>query len=375
MTTIIKKTPMYENHLAHSAKMVDFSGWSMPVFYNKIIEEHEHVRKHVGLFDVSHMGEIFARGKGAHSFLQRALINDLDLLSTGRGQYTALLNEKGGMIDDLLVYKLSEEEFLLCVNASNTEKDFSWLQKLAERSKDLTLENASEDFAQMAIQGPSSEECLEPFASYKTSKKLNSLEYGEIATLEHEDGQIFYIARTGYTGEKGYEVYMPKSLASIFWKKVLMTEELTKVKPIGLGARDTLRLEACYPLYGQEMDETVSPLEIGIGWATRLDKAISFIGHEAILEQKEKGLERRLYAFNMLDSAIARSHMKVFQNGKEIGFVTSGSVLPSLGERGGLALLNIFLLDEQKPIEIDVRGKLKTAKITKKPMYKAKIKN
>lgn len=373
--TSTKKTPMYENHLAHSAKMVDFSGWSMPVFYKKIVEEHEHVRNHVGLFDVSHMGEVFVRGKGAKNFLQRALINDLDLLSPGKGQYTALLNEEGGMIDDLLVYQLEEEVYLLCVNASNTDKDFAWLQKLAEGVEDLSLENASEDFAQMAIQGPRSAECLEPFSSYKSSKKLTDLEYGEIATLQHEDGQSFYVARTGYTGEKGYEVYMPKSLGSLFWKKVLMTEELTGIKPIGLGARDTLRLEACYPLYGQEMDESVSPLEIGIAWATRLNKAIPFVGHKAVSEQKEKGLERRLYAFNMLDSGIARSHMKVFQGGREIGAVTSGSVLPSLGERGGLALLKISLLDKNEPIEIDVRGKLKKAKITKKPMYQAKIKD
>ena len=371
----VQKTPIYDEHLALGAKMVNFSAWSMPVFYEKITSEHLHVREHAGLFDVSHMGEFFVTGSEAKSFLQRALINDLDLLSPGQSQYTALLNEKGGMIDDLLVYQLEEEEFLLCVNASNIEKDFTWLAQLKEAFPEVNLSNASKDFAQLAVQGPKSLESLSFLSAYSAKKKIEELSYGEILEIGDDPSKKLYIARTGYTGEKGFELYIPKEQAVECWRAILATSSKTNIKPVGLGARDTLRLEACYPLYGNEMNDTVSPLEIGIGWATKMKKDIKFIGHEALSQQKEEGLKRRLYAFHMLDSGIARLDMKVFQNGEEIGTVTSGSMLPSLGKKGGLALLESQKLNKDEAIEIDIRGQRKKATLTKKPMYQAKIKS
>lgn len=371
----IKKTPLYEEHRGLGAKMVNFSGWSMPVFYEKVVAEHKHVREYAGLFDVSHMGEIFVKGPRAKEFLQKMLINDLDLIGVGRSQYTALLNTQGGVIDDLIVYQLEDKLYLLCVNASNIEKDFTWLNHQAKGFDNLEIINVSSEYAQLAIQGPKSFECLESFLCYRSSKSIETLNYGEIACLTYDSSQSFYIARTGYTGEKGYELYVPQALGCFFWQKILMTSGTTKVKAIGLGARDTLRLEACYPLYGQEMDESISPLEAGLAWATRMGKTIKFIGYDALLKQKETGLQRRVYAFQMLDSGIARSHMKVYQEEKVVGFVTSGSILPSLEKRGGLALLNVGSFSKDRPIEIDIREQRRRATIVKKPMYQARIKD
>ncbi len=370
-----QNTPLYEAHVSLGAKIVNFNGWNLPVSYEKVIDEHKHVRECSGLFDVSHMGEVLVKGKEAHNFLQRMLINDLDLISPGKGQYTALLNEKGGMIDDLIVYQLELEVFLLCVNAGNVQKDFEWLVTHSKVFKNLTVENVSKKYAQIAIQGPLSFDCLDPFLSLKASKPLLDLNYGEIASVVDEAGHTFYVARTGYTGEKGYEMYIPAEKACSFWQKIMMTAKISRVKPIGLGARDTLRLEACYPLYGQEMDESVSPLEIGLGWATKLKKEPSFLGKKALLKAKECGIKRRLYAFQMIDAGIARSHMKVYQGENLLGVVTSGSVLPSLDKRGGMALLDFSLLDKEKTIEVDVRGQRKKATLVKKPMYQAKTKN
>ena len=372
---LLKRTPVYDEHLALGAKMVEFSGWSMPVFYSKTTEEHLHVRSHVGLFDVSHMGEVIVSGPEAKNFLQKALMNDLDLLIPGKGQYTALLNDKGGMIDDLLVYFLKENHYLLCVNASNREKDFKWLQQLSEGLSGFEILDASDEFAQFAVQGPKSEESLKPFLSYESSQPLGTLAYGDIATLKDSSGREFYLARTGYTGEKGYEIYLPKDMATSVWNSLLSTSPETGIKPIGLGARDTLRLEACYPLYGQEMDDEVSPLEIGLSWAARMNKKIKFVGHESLKSEKTEGIRRRLYAFQMEESGIARSYMKVYQEGKEIGEVTSGSLLPSLGKKGGLALLNVNSFVKEELIEIDIRGHLKKARLVKKPMYQAKTKS
>ena len=226
-------------------------------------------------------------------------MNDLDLLTPGKGQYTALLNEKGGMIDDLLVYFLKKDHYLLCVNASNREKDFKWLKQLAEGLSGFEILDASNEFAQFAVQGPKSEESLKPFLSYESSQPLKDLGYGDIATLKDSLGREFYLARTGYTGEKGYEIYLPKDMAESVWRSLLSTSPETGIKPIGLGARDTLRLEACYPLYGQEMDDQVSPLEIGLSWAVRMNKKIKFVGYESLMSQKAEGVRRRLYAFHM----------------------------------------------------------------------------
>ena len=364
-----KKTALYEEHIALGARMVDFNGWSMPVSYGKVIEEHKHVRTHAGIFDVSHMGEIFIKGTEAKYFLQKMLINDLEAISPGKGQYTALLNEQGGMIDDLIAYQLEENSYFLCVNAGNVAKDYQWLLDHSKAYTNLKLENSSDKLSQIAVQGPESFECLRPFEAFQSSKALADLDYGEIATLVDESGRTLYIARTGYTGEKGYELYLPNESAVAIWQKLLV-----KAKPIGLGARDTLRLEACYPLYGQEMDDEVNPLEIGIGWATKIAKEPSFIGRDVVAQAKELGLKRRLYAFHMTDPGIARNSMNVYQNGQMIGKVTSGSVLPSLDQRGGLSLLEVEKLDKKASIEIDIRGQKKKAKIVKKPMYKANTK-
>jgi aminomethyltransferase len=361
-----QKTALFEQHKLAGAKMVPFGGWKMPVSYAGVLKEHESVRTGCGVFDVSHMGEIFVSGKEAEKFLQLMTINDITRLSQGKGQYTAILNEKGGMIDDLIVYCIGEDRYLICANASNCQKDYEWIKQHAS-DFEVTVENQSDAFNQLAIQGPASTKAL---ISVLPEHKdvISGLDYMGISTIQLS-GQTAYLARTGYTGESGFEVYLPESGAIELWKKLLASD---MVQPIGLGARDTLRLEACYLLYGNDMNETVSPLEAGIGWATKLD--FDFIGRDALLVQKEQGVKRKLVAFKMLDGGIPRHDMAVFSGDENIGTVTSGSVLPTVGGAGGLALLNSDFANIGNKVEIDVRGKRKLAEVVKKPLYIARVK-
>lgn len=366
-----KKTPLYDLHKSAGAKMVDFGGWLMPVSYSSVLAEHKTVRESVGIFDVSHMGEVIVSGKEAKNFLQSLTINDINRLSPGHGQYSAMLTPDGGMIDDVILYQLETERFLICVNASNTDKDFAWIEEQAKHfGKGVQVANESLDWGQIAIQGPNSLAAVQRLLG-QSQEWLNQLDYMQIKPVDVY-GQQGLLARTGYTGEWGYELYLPTAVLAKVWLSLLEMKDPLGLQPIGLGARDTLRLEACYLLYGNDMNGTVSPLEAGIAWATKLDKG-DFIGRNALAQQKSTGLTRLLVAFKMEGSAIPRHGMECYLNSVKIGEVTSGSVLPTVGGAGGLALLDPRKVKVGDTFEVDVRGKRNLARIVKKPLYNAKV--
>ena len=365
----LSRTPIYEVHKQLKARLVPFGGWEMPIQYEGVIAEHEAVRTSCGIFDVSHMGEVFVSGAEASKFLQNMTINDISRLADGQGQYTAMLNEKGGMVDDLIIYRLASDNYLLCVNASNDDKDYQWLASHAD-SFDVKLDHQSNKWGQVAIQGPEATKCLLPILDSSIHDKVSSLEYMEILEADFF-GSKGFVARTGYTGEKGYEIYVPAEVAAKCFAEIL---ERSEAKPVGLGARDTLRLEACYLLYGNDMNDDVSPIEAGIGWATRMDCG-DFIGKEAVALHKEKTTERRkMVAFLLEDKGIGRAGMKLYKGDELVGEITSGSHLPTLAKAGGMALVNKNAVAVGDSVEIDVRGKRKLAKIVKRPLYSAKVK-
>lgn len=367
------KTKLYNEHVKLKAKIVPFGGWMMPVSYSSVLAEHKAVREECGLFDVSHMGEVFITGKDSLDFIQKITINDASKLAIGGGQYTAMCLESGGMIDDLILYRLEEEKYLMCVNASNVEKDYAWIEKQAASFKNLSVENASSSWSQLALQGPKSLSVLKEVLSDEAYETASKLSYTHVAPVVVEGSDVL-LARTGYTGEVGYELYIPNKSIVAVWRALLATKEKTGILPIGLGARDTLRLEACYLLYGNDMNEKVSPLEAGIAWATKID-AKDFIGKEALIAQKESGLQNKIYAFKLEDKGIPRHGMDIYFADEKIGTVTSGSVLPTVGGAGGLAFLKTNKVKLDDAIEIDIRGKRKLARIVKRPLYSAKVKN
>ena len=341
----------------------------MPVQYESVLAEHKWVREECGIFDVSHMGEIEVKGADALAYLQGITVNDVSRLAIGHGQYSALPTEDAGFVDDLIIYRTGETKYFLCVNASNIDKDFAWLQKHKAKHK-VTLTNQSADWSQLAIQGPKSEETLGAILSTEDQKKIAALPYTHITEASFQ-GQKGFVARTGYTGEKGYEVYIPNSVAVSVFQELL---EKTKAKPIGLGARDTLRLEACYLLYGNDMDETVSPIEAGIAWAVRFEKG-DFLGKAKMESQKAGTTEaRKMVAFKLEEDGIARHGMDVYVGDRKVGTVTSGSVLPTIGGSGGMALVAKDAGQIGDQVEIDIRGKRKLARLVKRPLYSAKVK-
>lgn len=364
-------TPLSHCHRQLNAKMAPFAGWNMPLSYSSVLAEHHHVRQKVGLFDVSHMGEVFVSGKDASRFLQGILINDVQKIRPGQGQYTALCNEKGGMIDDLILYCLADDRYLLCVNASNTSKDFNWITRQKTDDSDIVIKNDSENWAQLAIQGPDSLNVLKVVLGEKNFDLVSSLSFTGVVEIEHH-GKESLIARTGYTGEKGFEWYIPADQAESIWNELMESAPQTDIKPIGLGARDTLRLEACYLLYGQDMNDSVTPLEAGIAWATRLE-AGPFVGSEIISEQKKAGVTKRIHAFKMSDQGIPRPGMDIYLGEEKIGQVTSGSVLPTVGGAGGMAMIKTNRVSPGDHILIDIRGKMKKATVEKKPLYTANV--
>lgn len=370
MTTPLRRTPLYPCHEQLGAKTVAFGQWDMPISYSGVIDEHHTVRQKSGIFDVSHMGEIFVKGPDAEQFLQWLTINDLARLSNGSGQYTAILNDEGGMIDDLILYRLTDDSYLLCVNASNAEKDFEWIASKV-KGFDVTVEDQSDDWSQLAIQGPTSQDAVSAVLDEAEREALGQLKYMQIMPLTIGDEKAF-LARTGYTGEHGYEIYIDNASATHVWNTILATANDTGIKPVGLGARDTLRLEACYLLYGNDMNESVSPLEAGISWATRLQKG-DFIGRDVLVAQKEQGVPRKNVAFKLLDKGIAREGMEIYKGDELVGKITSGSKLPTLDIAGGMALVDaaVKVGDE---VMVEVRGKKKRAEIMKKPLYSANVK-
>ncbi|MEW6624680.1 MAG: glycine cleavage system aminomethyltransferase GcvT [Bacillota bacterium] len=357
----LKMTPLNHVHKELGAKMVDFGGWEMPVQYQGIIEEHMAVREKAGLFDVSHMGEIWVKGPDALALVQKLITNDASKLQNGQIQYAVFCYENGGTVDDLLVYKITDSEYLLVVNAGNKDKDYQWIMQHKEGNVEVV--DKSDETAQIAIQGPSALKILQAL----TEVDLDSIKYYYWAKGQ-VSGVDCLISRTGYTGEDGFEIYFEPRHAEDLWKKILEVGGL-EVVPVGLGARDTLRFEAGMPLYGHELSETITPLEAKLGRFVALQKDY-FIGIKALRRQKEEGVVRKLAGFEMLDRGIARADYPVYVGDVEVGFVTTGTPAPYLNKNLGNALLKVEYANIGQELFIDVRGKMKKAEVIATPFYK-----
>lgn len=365
----LKRTTLAERHEKLGARMVDYAGWYMPVQYQGIIEEHRTVRTEAGLFDLGHMGQVDVTGPDALEFLQYVTSNDVSLLNPGEAQYTMLLYPSGGVVDDILVYRYpSGEGYFLVINAANTPKDLAWLAEQREKRSDLdvTVTNRSNDMGMLAIQGPKAEAILQPLVE----GDLGSIASFYMAEMK-VDGVPCLVSRTGYTGEDGFEIYCPVDKAGQLWDRLMEVGAPQGLRPIGLGARDTLRLEARMPLYGNELSEDITPLEAGLAYAVKLNKG-DFIGRDALVKQKEEGLKRRAVAFKMVERGGApRTGYEVQVDGKKVGFVTSGTRSPMLGENIGLALVDREVAGIGKPLDIIIRGKAVRAEQIRPPFYKS----
>jgi aminomethyltransferase len=363
------KTPLFDRHVAAGAKIIPFAGWEMPVQYSGIIAEHNAVRQQAGLFDLGHMGQVDITGPGALDYLQYVTTNDVSQLQPGEAHYSMLPNPTGGAIDDILVYRKPEGQdgYMVVVNASNRYRDVTWMheQRAALNDVAVTVEDISDRTGMIAIQGPNAVEITQSI----TDDDLSALEYywWRPATVA---GVPLMIARTGYTGEDGFELYPPIDRVGEVWDALVEAGQDKGLQLIGLGARDTLRLEARMPLYGQELTDTVSPYEAGLGFAVKLDKG-DFVGRDALAAVKEIGPERRAVGFRMTErSGAPRTHYPVGVDGEVIGEVTSGAFSPTLGENIGLALISAGFAGIGKPLQIEIRGKWVPAEQVKMPFYK-----
>jgi len=360
-----QKTPLYETHVAAGARMVDFAGWIMPVQYTGIKEEHLAVRAAAGLFDVCHMGEIEVSGPAALEFIQFLTPNDASKTEIGAAQYTAFLNHLGGIIDDLIFYRLAADRFLLCVNASNAEKDFAWIKKHSG-NYDVLVTDRSDKTALLALQGPKSPEILAKIADFNpaTIKRLHFSE-GKVASANA------MIARTGYTGEDGFEIFLENADAKTVWEKIIAEGKPFGLLPAGLGARDTLRLEMGYPLHGNDLDESHTPLESNLAWICKLDKG-DFIGRDVLLRQKEEGVKEKLVGLTFLEKGVPRHGYEVadIESGEILGVVTSGASGLSLGVGIALARIAAKRAKEGEKLAVLIRGQSRKARVTKPPFYK-----
>ena len=360
----LRKTPLHARHRASNARMVPFGGWDMPVEYSGIAAEHLAVRTRAGLFDVSHMGEIEIAGKNALAAVQRISSNDASRLQIGQIQYSALTTFEGTFVDDMLVYRMAPHHFLLVVNAGNIAKDYAWITAQITAVGDAAAVDSSNRYALLAIQGPASLDVLQPLCT----TELRDLRYywfthGEVA------GARALISRTGYTGEDGFEIFVPPNVADRVWQAILESGRAAEIIPCGLGARDTLRLEAAMRLYGNDIDETTTPLEADLGWIVGWNKE-PFIGHERLREQKEKGISRKLVGFELLERGIARHGYPVVTDDRPVGTVTSGTQTPFLKKSIGMAYVPLGLTTPGSEITIDVRGRLTRATVVPLPFYK-----
>lgn len=361
----MKNTALTDIHEKLGAKMVPFAGYNMPVQYSGVNEEHATVRSGVGVFDVSHMGEFFISGDKAIDLIQKVTSNDVSKLYDGKVQYSCMPNGKGGIVDDLLVYRISETEYMLVVNASNIEKDWNWIS--SHNDMGATMENRSDEYSLLAVQGPKTAEALQSL----TSLDLASMEYytfdkGTFAGIED-----VIVSATGYTGAGGFEIYIKNEVAHEIWDAVFEAGASFGIKPIGLAARDTLRLEMGFCLYGNDIDDSTSPLEAGLGWITKLAKG-DFVDSDFLARQKEEGLKRRLVGFEMIDRGIPRHDYDIVDSeGNNIGRVTSGTMAPSLKKGIGMGYVNVPFNKADSEIYIQVRNKQLKAKVVKVPFYKA----
>ncbi len=369
---MLKRTPLYAAHQKLGGKLIEFGGWEMPVQYTSITDEHLAVRTAAGIFDISHMGEVFVGGAGAEAFLNSVLTNDVRKLAVGLGQYTLMCNERGGVIDDLYAYRMNATDFLLIINASRIEEDVAWLEK--QNAGRCDLKNLSDQFGAVAVQGPRVKEFIDAAFSGSSAagaevKKVSDLVKNQIAIFIF-DYVTIYISRTGYTGEDGFEIVAPAEKIEAVWNHLLAVGKPFGLKPAGLGARDTLRTEVCYPLYGHELDENTTPIEAGVGFFVALDK-VEFNGRSILAEQKVSGTKKKLVAFKMTDkSAPPRPHYPIWVNGMSVGEVVSGTQSPSLNVGIGMGYVPTELAKVDAKIEIEIRGKRYAAVTVAKPIFR-----
>jgi aminomethyltransferase len=378
-----KRTPLFEVHRSLGGKMVEFGGWEMPVQYTSIMDEHVAVRTAAGLFDISHMGEVLVTGTAAEVFLNGTLTNDVRKLVTGHGQYSLMCNENGGVIDDLYVYRIAATEFLLIVNAARTETDLAWLQQqltVYPHYEFVGLHDLSNQTAALAVQGPRVVEFIDKcFSGGSTGgsvvSKASALKKNQIAQFQFS-GHPAWVGRTGYTGEDGFEVVAPADTIASVWTMLLNAGKDVGLQPAGLGARDTLRTEVCYPLYGQDLNEQTTPVEAGLGFFVALDKG-EFNGRTVLIQQKQRGVAKKLVAFKMCDrSAPPRPHYPIMSSGDTaipIGEVSSGTQSPSLGIGIGMGYIQTEFAKPQMPITIEIRGQRANAVVMPKPLYRKPV--
>ena len=361
----MKNTAFLKMHEAMGAKIVPFAGYNMPVQYEGVIIEHETVRKSVGVFDVSHMGEFWVKGPKALDFVQWVTSNDASKLVDGKIQYSCFPNGKGGIVDDLLVYRINAETYLLVVNAANIDKDWAWCN--SQNKVGATLYNASDEISQLAIQGPNALKAMQKL----TSTSVTDMEYYTFKKLEFAGVKDVIFSTTGYTGAGGCEIYFANQDADKIWKAVFEAGKEYGIKPIGLAARDTLRLEMGFCLYGNDICDTTSPIEAGLGWITKFTDQKNFIDKELLLKHKKEGVSRKLIGFELIDKGIARHEYEIIdKDGNNIGIVTSGSMAPSLQKAIGMGYVKTTFAAEGSEIFVKVRDKALKAKVVKFPFYK-----
>jgi aminomethyltransferase len=376
----MKRTPLFSAHQKLGARLVEFGGWEMPVQYTSISDEHLAVRHAAGLFDISHMGEVWVSGPAAERFLNQVLVNDLRQLAPGQGQYTLMCNERGGVVDDLYAYRLAPEQYLLIINAARIPADLAWLGarlgQFAQRAE-LRLEDASDATGAVAVQGPRVREFIDhcfagPFVEGTTAARATELRKNQVAGTRFA-GHGIWISRTGYTGEDGFEIVAPAAVIGAVWDRLLETGKAYGLKPAGLGARDTLRTEVCYPLYGQDLDENTTPLEAGLVFFVALDKG-EFVGRPVLAEQKLRGVARRLAAFKLTGRAAPpRPHYPLWSAGPQarlLGQVSSGTHSPSLGLGIGMGYVPPEFARPQTALEVEIRGKRVGAVVVPKPIHR-----
>lgn len=355
-----KQTFLHDKHVKLGAKMVDFAGWSMPVQYSSIIEEHKTVREKAGLFDVSHMGEVFVSGKDAMEFLNSVVPQDISKLDYEKAVYCQLPNKKGGLIDDLIIYKLGILEYLVICNASRIDEDLNWLVRNS-KDFDVKIDNQSHNYSLLAVQGPLADKLLRKMG-LATQQESFTIKSAKIA------GVKVLASRTGYTGEDGYEILVENKHSEFLWDKILEEGAEFGIKPIGLGARDTLRLEAALHLYGNDLDENTTPIEAGLSWSVPKDKEADYNGKEVIMNQIKNGVEKKIVGLKMLDKSIARHEYEVYKNGEKVGVITSGAPSPMLGANIALAYVkNDKDICTGSTVQVMIREKLHDAEVVKRP--------
>jgi aminomethyltransferase len=376
----LKRTPLYSAHQRLGGKLIEFGGWEMPVQYSSIVDEHLAVRKAAGIFDISHMGEICVNGPSAANFLNRTLTNDIRKLAVGQGQYTLMCNERGGVVDDLYAYRLGDDEYMLIVNASRIDADWDWLQEQYEAGAvqgEIRIRNVSEEWGAVALQGPRVAEFINdvvPGGSISGTfvSRVTDLKKNELGAFVF-DAATIYVARTGYTGEDGFEVLAPAENIEAVWTRSLAVGHKGCLQPAGLGARDTLRTEVCYPLYGHELDENTTPIEAGVGFFVSLDKG-DFVGRNVLAEQKAGGTKKKLIAFRMTSkSAPPRPGYPIWIEGASVGTVVSGTQSPSLNVGIGLGYVPAQFAKAGGVVEIEIRGRRAPAEIVPKPIYRKPV--